>query len=65
MINFHPLEVVGRGSETQLKVGENLNDLTGYGLREILTTATCNLLCSDEQDTIKLVYTFGIKLINC
>ena len=23
--NFHPLEVVGRGSETQLQVGENLN----------------------------------------
>ena len=21
--NFHPLEVVGRGSETQLQVGEN------------------------------------------
>ena len=25
MRNFHPLEVVGRGSETQLRVGENLN----------------------------------------
>ena len=23
--NFHLLEVVGRGSETQLRVGENLN----------------------------------------
>ena len=23
--NFHSLEVVGRGSETQLQVGENLN----------------------------------------
>ena len=22
-MNFHPLEVVGRGSETQLQVGEN------------------------------------------
>ena len=22
-LNFHPLEVVGRGSETQLQVGEN------------------------------------------
>ena len=28
MHNFHPLEVVGRGSETQLQVGENLNKLT-------------------------------------
>ena len=25
MNNFHPLEVVGRGSETQLQVGGNLN----------------------------------------
>ena len=25
MSNFHPLEVVGRGSETQLQVGEKLN----------------------------------------
>ena len=36
MSNFHPLEVVSRGSETQLQVGENLNDLIspllmGYG----------------------------------
>ena len=27
MSDFHPLEVVGRGSETQLQVGENLNKL--------------------------------------
>ena len=25
---FYPLEVVGRGSETQLEVGENLNEVT-------------------------------------
>ena len=25
MSNFHPLEVVGRGSETQLQVSENVN----------------------------------------
>ena len=28
MSNFQPLEVVGRGSETQLQVAENLNKLT-------------------------------------
>ena len=28
MSKFHLLEVVGRGSETQLQVGENLNKLT-------------------------------------
>ena len=27
MSNFHPLEVVGRGSETQLQVSEILNNL--------------------------------------
>ena len=25
MSNFHPLDVVDRGSETQLQVGENFN----------------------------------------
>ena len=28
MSNFQPLEVVSRGSETQLKVGENFSKLT-------------------------------------
>ena len=28
MSNFHPLEVMGRGSETQLQVGENVNEIT-------------------------------------
>ena len=28
MSNFHLLQVVGRVSEPQLEVGENLNDLT-------------------------------------
>ena len=27
MSNFHPLEVVCRGSETQVQVGENLNQI--------------------------------------
>ena len=27
MINFYPVEVVDRGSETQLQVGEKLNKL--------------------------------------
>ena len=29
MSNFHALEVVGRGSETQLLMSENLNFLSG------------------------------------
>ena len=33
MCDFHPLEVVGRGSETQLRVGEKLNKMAGKGLR--------------------------------
>ena len=31
MTNFHLLEVVGRGSETQLQVGENLKKITCKG----------------------------------
>ena len=31
MCNFHPLEVVGRGSDTQLQVGENLNQRLNRG----------------------------------
>ena len=30
MSNFQPLDVVGRGSETQLQVGENLNQITSH-----------------------------------
>ena len=37
MSNFHPLEVVDRGSETQLQVGENVNDLI-YALRILIKT---------------------------
>ena len=32
MSNYQPLEVVRRGSETQLQVGQNLNQLT-YQMR--------------------------------
>ena len=39
---FHPLGVVGRGSETQLQVGENLNkilsNLADRGLRHATLT---------------------------
>ena len=35
MSNFHSLEVVGRGSETQLQVGENLNMIRNiYGFKQ-------------------------------
>ena len=27
IVHFYPLEVVGRGSETQLQVGKNLNGI--------------------------------------
>ena len=32
MGNVHQLEVSGRGSETQLQVGENLNKIGGEGV---------------------------------
>ena len=42
MSNFQPLEVVGRGSETQLQVGENLSKLTWQdnGKRDVAQRAT-------------------------
>ena len=39
MIYFHPLEVVGRGSETQLQVGENVNYLNGRAFKGLITVA--------------------------
>ena len=45
MSNFQPPEVVGRGSETQLQVGENLNKITqhdkGYVFSVIKTSYKC------------------------
>ena len=42
MSNFHPLEVVDRGSETQLQVGENLNKINsaGWGLLSLFSKGT-------------------------
>ena len=40
MSNFHPLEVVCRGSETQLQVGENLNMITNRATRHIPASKT-------------------------
>ena len=34
MSKFHRLEVVGRGSETQLQAGKKLNKVTGKGLMQ-------------------------------
>ena len=44
MCNFHPLGVVGRGSETQLQVGENLNYLIKRfnSLRLNMTVGYCS-----------------------
>ena len=48
MSNFHPLEVVGRGSETQLQVGDNLNSLIqrfkGYTVCDILLNSASDLI---------------------
>ena len=42
MINFQPLQVVGRGSETQLQVGEYLkNNLAGEGFELRSTSYRC------------------------
>ena len=38
MSNFHSLEVVGRGSETQLQVGENKLTYQNKGLKDAIIT---------------------------
>ena len=38
MGNFHPLEVVGRGSETQLQVGEGFFYCSALGVKNYIYT---------------------------
>ena len=42
MINFHPLDVVDRGSETQLQMGENLNKLSSR-IKAKTNISFCNI----------------------
>ena len=49
MSNFHPLEVVGRGSETQLQVTVNLNMIKGLIFEQVSVklskwTSDCGLI---------------------
>ena len=39
MSHFHPLEVVGRDSETQLQVGENLIQITWLGMGQLFVVS--------------------------
>ena len=42
MSNFQPLEVVGRGSETQLQVAENFRMMVKPTVDEHLASSGCN-----------------------
>ena len=43
MSNFHPFKVVGRGSETQLQVGENLMfSVLWVKTHDVYLRAKCN-----------------------
>ena len=48
-LNFHPLEVVGRGSETQLQVDGNLNKMTQWIM------CLCEIYCKRDTLTQMLV----------
>ena len=56
MSNFHPLEVVGRVSETQLQVGEKLTKMTprveGYVLAGVCDTIIWSACFSSISPTI-------------
>ena len=50
MGNFHPLEVVGRGSETQLQVGKNLNYPTQRSQGEV---GQCTYMWRDDDNDLQ------------
>ena len=49
--NFHPFEVVGRGSGTQLQMGENLNQIAYRGFINLLLRKIVNYLILYPDDT--------------
>ena len=52
MINFHSLEVVGRGSEPQIQVGENLNYITWRAKsQQLVITGICKHDCDLTGDS--------------
>ena len=60
-VNFHPLQVVGRGSETQLQVGENVIEMTtklffncmAVEMKSINKNKTFHLTCSDPVSNVE------------
>ena len=54
MTNVHQLEVVDRGSETQLQVGENLNNLI-----ERFKVNSFNSIYKRTCNQLKLIYYFN------
>ena len=59
MSNCHPFEVVGRGSETQLQVGEKVADMT-YDISVI--TKTRNATVVTDSDTSLRNFTADLSL---
>ena len=59
-INFQPLEVVVRGSDTQLQVSENLNKLT-YHVKGWADIATLTLI---ETRLLDLCFNISICIFN-
>ena len=49
MSYFHPLEVVGRGSETQIQVSENVNKLTQRDKGQIKKRDVFNFMSNPER----------------
>ena len=73
MSNYHPLQVVGRGSQTQLQVGENLNfiiqRLKGYTFQPLRHIYLCPcimkyifIISAKANDTNCLILLFAFAL---
>ena len=64
MSNFHPLEVVCRGSDTQLQVGEKLNKVTWKKLMLTTIYVVCVLLKTELGSSKNEITLWSIKAVS-
>ena len=64
MSNFHPVEVVGLGSETQLQVGENFNHIT-YEVKGLFDETVQFTLMRQKRWALKTTHDQLLKMFVC
>ena len=65
MSNFHPLEIVGRGSDTQIHMGDNLGylDLNSNPFKPVFTIVI--FIYYKPRIAVAILNKFWIKIIWC